>query len=89
MSAAPLHSRTPPPDVFRPRLALRRRLGAAFAAFCLLLTLGALAVLFVLLAQVLREGWPPQAAAGMSSAARWRARVSAFTINAQPSISTC
>jgi phosphate transport system permease protein len=58
MSAAPLHSRTPPPDVFRPRLALRRRLGAAFAAFCLLLTLGALGVLFVLLAQVLLAGWP-------------------------------
>jgi phosphate transport system permease protein len=43
---------------FEPRLALRRRVGAIFTAACLLLTLGAMAILLVLLAAVFKEGWP-------------------------------
>lgn len=44
-------------DLFVPRARRRRRLGVVFAAACLLLTLLAVAILFVLLGRVLGEAW--------------------------------
>jgi phosphate transport system permease protein len=46
------------PALFEPRLQRRRRLGGLFAGACLLLTLGAIAILLILIAAVFREGWP-------------------------------
>ncbi len=45
------------PPTFRPRLARRRRWGRAVAGACLLLTAAAVAVLVVLLADVVAQGW--------------------------------
>lgn len=45
------------PPTFHPRLARRRRWGRAVAGACLLLTAAAVAVLVVLLADVVAQGW--------------------------------
>jgi phosphate transport system permease protein len=46
------------PALFEPRLPRRRCLGGLFAGMCLLLTLGAIAILLILIAAVFKEGWP-------------------------------
>ncbi|MBN2445324.1 MAG: phosphate ABC transporter permease PstA [Phycisphaerae bacterium] len=46
------------PAMFVPRLNRRRRLGRIFATVCLLLTLGAMAMLLLLLGAITREAWP-------------------------------
>lgn len=45
------------PALWVPQLERRRRIGRIFAAACLLLTLGAIAVLLFMIAAVLKQGW--------------------------------
>lgn len=46
------------PEMFVPRLQRRRRIGWIFAGVCLTLTLGAMAILAILLSSVAYMGWP-------------------------------
>lgn len=59
MSAAPhANNAAADTDMFRPRLGVRRLLGAAFFGFCVLMCLLAVLVLAILLISVVRSGWP-------------------------------